>query len=398
MKTSWRSTRSKKVLYVNGEIGPSTVKYFAKNLPLMILDLKELVECESTSGKVEQLNACAKIIYEIIRKRTGLKPEIIKLNDGTEAISFSVGPNTGRAILLLCHYDTVFPEGTLKRRPFRVSGDRIEGPGVFDMKAGLVQGVWAIKFLLEHVHANQRILFLITPDEETGSLQSRKLIEEAGKNATLGIVLEPSENGKLKTGRKGVGTYEITVLGKAAHAGLHPEDGISAILEILHIVEKLSELQDLSRGTTINVGMISGGTATNVVPDRATISVDVRITGLDEAKRIDESIHSMKPQNHEAKITITGGINRLPMVKNERTLAVLEEVKKIGAGLDITIEDISVGGGSDGNIIAQYGIPVLDGMGAVGSGAHSDSEFVIASSVPKRTALLACTLLEFNLT
>ncbi len=382
---------------MNGETGSRAVEYFTKNLPLMIQDLKYLVECESPSGNIGLLNACLNTICEIIRKRTGLHPDIVKLNDGTGAISFFIGPNTRKAILVLSHYDTVFPEGTLERRPFRVSDDRIEGPGVFDMKTGLVQGVWAIKFLLERSHANQRILFLITPDEETGSLQSRKLIEESGKNATLGIVLEPSENGKLKTGRKGVGTYVITVTGRAAHAGLHPEDGISAILEISHIVEKLSEFQDIARGTTINVGVISGGTATNVVPDKATIAVDVRVTSLDEAKRIDGCINSLKTQNNEAKIAITGGLNRLPMVKNDLTLAAMEVVKRIGADLDIRIEDVSVGGGSDGNIISQYRIPVIDGLGAVGSGAHSDSEFVLMSSIPVRTALLTNILIKYSL-
>jgi glutamate carboxypeptidase len=370
--------------------------YFAANREEMITDLKKVIECESPSGNVALLNDCANEISKIIVKRTGLKPDIMELEDGTKAISLSIGRNSGMSILVLGHYDTVFPEGTLKKRPFHVSDDRIEGPGVFDMKAGLVQGIWAIKFMLEHVHGDQRMLFLVTPDEETGSLQSRKIIEEAGKNSSLGIVLEPSENGKLKTGRKGVGTYDITVQGRPAHAGLHPEDGISAIWEIVHIVERLSVLQDVSRGTTINVGTISGGTATNVVPDKATIAVDVRVVGLEEAKRIDDSIRSLKPQNPEAKIIITGGINRLPMVKNERTAAVLEEIKKLGNDLGIKIEDVFVGGGSDGNIISQYGLPVIDGLGAVGAGAHSDTEYVVLSSVSLRTALVAKILERYS--
>lgn len=372
------------------------LEYFRNNLDEMISDLKQVIECESPSGRVGLLNACADVISGIIEKRTGLKPDYLELSDGSRAISLTVGAKEEKGILILSHYDTVFPEGTLKRRPFRVSEDRIEGPGVFDMKTGLIQGIWALGFLLSNAEISRRISLLVTPDEETGSTLSRGFIESAGKSAILGLVLEPSENGKLKTGRKGVGEYDITIKGRSAHAGLHPEDGINAISEISRVITELPELQDLSKGTTLNVGTVSGGTATNVVPDMATIGVDVRVTCLAEARRIDESLHALKPKNPEAKITVTGGMNRLPMVKNEHTEKVLREIAGIGAEMGIVVKDTSVGGGSDGNIVAQYGIPIIDGMGAVGSGAHSDSEYAQVSSIPLRTALLAGTLLKFR--
>ncbi|MHB1709085.1 MAG: M20 family metallopeptidase [Thermoplasmataceae archaeon] len=371
-------------------------EYFENHLDEMLSDLKRVVECESPSGNVKLLNSCADTICGIIEDRTGIKPGLVGLSNGSRAISFSTGPNEGKGILVLCHHDTVFPEGTLKRRPFRISGDRIEGPGVFDMKTGLIQGIWALRFVLDNAIVRKRISFLITPDEETGSMLSRQLIEEEGKLATLGLVLEPSENGKLKTGRKGVGTYEIMALGRSAHAGLHPEDGINAIQEIAHVIGKLPEFQDLSKGTTINVGTINGGTATNVVPEMATIGVDVRVASLEEAGRVDECIRAIMPDNPAAKITVAGGMNRLPMRKNEKTEKALMEIAEIGSSFGIRIEDTSVGGGSDGNIIAQYGMAVIDGIGAVGSGAHSDSEYVQASSIPLRTALLAGTLIRFT--
>jgi glutamate carboxypeptidase len=385
----------KGVSSVSGKGGEIT-GFFTKNLQEMISDLKQVIECESPSGNVRLLNSCADRISRIIESRTGIKPDFEDLADGSRVLTFSVGQGEGDGILVLSHYDTVFPEGTLEKRPFLVSEGKIQGPGVLDMKAGIIQGIWALKFLMEHARVTRRIKFLMTPDEETGSLHSRKLIEESGKTSTLAIVLESSENGKLKTGRKGVGTYKITVNGRSAHAGLHPEDGINAILEAAYLVLELQELQDTSRGTTINVGMISGGTTTNVVPDVAEIGVDVRVASMEESRRVDQSINALKPRNADARVTIAGGLNRMPMSKNERTESVLREVAKIGAGLGILVEDISVGGASDANILAQTGMAILDGMGSVGSGAHSNSEFVAASTIPLRTALLAITLLRYS--
>ena len=382
---------------MNGETGSGAVEYFAKNLTLMIQDLKDLVECESPSGNTVLLNACADKVSEIILKRTDQKAASILLKDGSRIISSSVGGKEEKgSILVLCHYDTVFPVGTIKINPFSTDGGKAKGPGVLDMKAGIVQGIWAARFLAENNLSEAKIMFLFTPDEETGSMLSRGFIEDAGRNSGLVIVLEPSENGNIKTGRKGVGTYDIEITGRASHAGLHPEDGINAIVEIAGIITRINGFQDISKGTTINVGIISGGTATNVVPDHASIGVDVRVSNMIEAKRVDDALRNLKPSNPEARITVSGGINRLPMIKNEKTQAVLETVRKMGKTIGLVIEDVSVGGGSDANILSQFGMAILDGMGAAGSGAHSSSEYVDISSIPSRTALLAIVLAKFS--
>ena len=382
---------------MNGETGSRAVEYFTKNLPLMIQDLKDLVECESPSGNIGLLNACADRVSEIILKRTNQRPTSIQLKDGSRILSLSVGGKEEEGnILVLCHYDTVFPVGTLKINPFSTDGGKAKGPGVLDMKAGIVQGVWAVRYLVESNLSGTRITFLFTPDEETGSILSRGFIEDAGRSSGLVIVLEPSENGKIKTGRKGVGTYEIVITGRASHAGLHPEEGINAIAEIAGIIAKINGVQDIAKGTTINVGTISGGTATNVVPDHACIGVDVRVSNMIEAKRVGDAFRNLKPSNPEANITVSGGINRPPMIKNEKTQAALETVRQIGKTMGLVIEDVSVGGGSDANILSQFGMAILDGMGAVGSGAHSSSEYVDISSIPPRTALLALCLAKFS--
>ncbi len=382
---------------MNGEPGPRAVEYFAQNLPLMIQDLKDLVECESPSGNIGLLNACADKVSEIILKRTNHRPTSIQLKDGSRILSLSIGGKEEKGnVLVLCHYDTVFPVGTIKINPFSTVGGKAKGPGVLDMKAGIVQGIWSVRYLAENNLSGARITFLFTPDEETGSMESRRFIEDAGRNSGLVIVLEPSENGKIKTGRKGVGTYDIAITGRASHAGLHPEEGINAIAEIAGIIARINGIQDIAKGTTINVGTISGGTATNVVPDHASIGVDVRVSNMIEAKRVDDAFRNLKPSNPEAKITVSGGINRPPMIKNGKTQAVLETVRETGKTIGLVIEDVSVGGGSDANILSQFGMAILDGMGAVGSGAHSSSEYVNIPSIPSRTALLAIILAKYS--
>ncbi|QRF75382.1 glutamate carboxypeptidase [Thermoplasmatales archaeon] len=359
----------------------------------MLADLKAIVEQESPSGNVKLLNACAGTISGIIERRTGIRPSRTRLTDGSDILSLSIGPEQDSGgIIVLSHYDTVFPAGTLERIPFSNDEDILRGPGVFDMKTGIIQGIWALKFLIEQGVPGCGIRFLFTPDEETGSQQSGKYIEEAGSRCRAGIVLEPSENGRIKTGRKGVGTYNISITGRSAHAGLHPEEGINAIAEIARIVIALQAVQDIPKGTTINVGTISGGIATNVVPDHASIGVDVRISNMEEAHRIDAFFRNIKPIDPGARISVSGGINRFPMKKNRKTEAALVRVREIGESLGIRIEDVSVGGGSDGNILSLFNMAILDGMGAVGSGAHSDAEYVNTSSIPSRSALLAMVL------
>jgi len=381
------------VLFTNGKTAAETLGYFKANLPEMLADLKAIVEQESPSGNIKLLNACADTISGIIERRTGIRPSRTGLTDGSDILSLSIGPEQDSGgIIVLSHYDTVFPAGTLERIPFSNDEDILRGPGVFDMKTGIIQGIWVLKFLTEQGVPRCGVRFLFTPDEETGSQLSGKYIEEVGRRCRAGIVLEPSENGRIKTGRKGVGTYNTSITGRSAHAGLHPEEGINAIAEIARIVLELQAVQDIPKGTTINVGTISGGTATNVVPDHASIGVDVRISNMEEAHRIDEFFRNLKPVDPGARISVSGGINRFPMKKNGKTEAALVSVREIGESLGIRVEDVSVGGGSDGNILSLFDMAILDGMGAVGSGAHSDAEYVNTSSIPSRSALLAMVL------
>jgi glutamate carboxypeptidase len=300
-----------------------------------------------------------------------------------------------KPVLLLGHFDTVWDIGTLKTMPFKVEKGRAWGPGVYDMKLGIVMMMYSILALRE---ASDGVLpfpvriWLVT-DEEVGSESSRAITEKLAKESSAVLVLEPSQTieGAVKTWRKGVGSYTVKVIGKASHSGVDFEKGNSAIVELAKQITKIAGFTDLKRGITVNPGVISGGTRVNVVAAEASVEVDVRIMKLKDAALIEKKFRSLKPVNKKCKLQISGGINRPPMERSEKVLALYKKARAIAREIDprFALQEKGTGGGSDGNFTAALGIPTLDGLGAVGEGAHAMHESALLSEIPRRTALLA---------
>jgi len=288
-------------------------------------------------------------------------------------------------ILLLGHTDTVWPAGEIVKRPFKIESGRATGPGVFDMKAGIVLMWMALRALKE-----RPVTVLLTSDEEAGSTSSRNWIEaEAGKSRAV-LVLEPSlPGGALKTARKGVGRFTVKAIGRAAHAGIDPERGVNAIEEISRQILKLQNMTDPVRGTTVTVGVVQGGTRSNVIPADAAADVDVRIASLEEAERVATMIRALTPELAGARLEVRGGITRPPMERTTDTDRLFRDATRIAAQLGIDLKEGSTGGASDGNLTLALGIPTLDGLGAVGGGAHAVDEWVDVESLPQRAALIA---------
>ncbi len=354
----------------------------------MVSDLGRLVNVESPSHDLDAVTASAHVVAALISARLGSDPELIAGPAGPHVHWQGGGPPRA---LVVGHHDTVFPLGTLAARPFTVRDGRATGPGVFDMKGGLVAAIHAIASLADR----RGVELLITCDEEVGSLTSRQLIEERATAAGRVLVPEPSgDGGSLKIARKGVGTFTIDVTGRAAHAGLEPEKGVNALVEAAHQVLALTALARPELGTTVTPTVARAGTADNVVPATASIRVDVRVSTIDEAQRIDKQISALTPVDPQATISVSGGVNRPPMpVESSADLfaAAQRAAEAVGIG---ALEGVSVGGGSDGNLTAALGIPTLDGLGLVGGGAHADHEWIEVSSLPERAALLAALLTD----
>lgn len=298
--------------------------------------------------------------------------------------------------LLLGHMDTVWPRGTLSKMPVEVEGNVLRGPGVFDMKAGLAMGVYALR-VLRDLGAEPKVepVFLITSDEELGSPESEPLIVDWAGRVERAFVLEPALglDGRIKTRRKGVGHFTIRVTGKSAHGGLAPEEGASAILELAQVIQRIHALADPERGITLNVGVIEGGTRTNVVADHARAEVDVRVWTAEDAERIDAALHALEPTVPGTRIDVTGGIGRGPLERTPRNVRLWNRAAAIGEQLGLALEEGAAGGGSDGNFTSRY-TATLDGLGAVGDGAHALHEFVYVDRAIERTALLAGLLAE----
>jgi glutamate carboxypeptidase len=299
-------------------------------------------------------------------------------------------------VLLLGHLDTVWPVGELSRMPLRAAAGRLYGPGVFDMKAGLAIGICAIRALIEtRLLPPHRIALLFTSDEETGSATSRSLIEAEADRSAAVLVLEPAlPGGGVKTSRKGVGEYRLEARGVAAHAGIEPERGASAVLELAHQTVALAGLQDLARGITVTVGRLEGGTRSNVVPAHAAAHVDVRVTTAADAREIDRRIRDLQPAVAGVSLSITGGMNRPPMERTSGVGRLYELARTLAGELGHVLGEGGTGGASDGNFTAGRGVPTLDGLGAIGGGAHAADEHVELEPLPMRAALVAGLLLR----
>lgn len=360
------------------------------DLDAMLTDLAALVSIESPSHDIAALTTSAAAVAELLERLTGIAPEIV---DGPAGPHVHWRGGGEPRVLIVGHHDTVFPLGTLARRPFTVADGKATGPGVFDMKTGIVLAAHAVASLADA----SRVEILVTADEEVGSRTSRSLLEERAIAAGSVLVLEASaDGGALKTGRKGVGTFQIDVTGRAAHAGLEPEKGINALVEAAHQILSVATLAAPAKGTTVTPTVASAGTAENVVPASASVRVDVRVTTMDEAARIEAAMAGLAPAEPSATVSVSGEVNRPPMDESAST-ELFALARKVAADLGLPEpQGVAVGGGSDGNFTAAAGVPTLDGLGAVGGGAHADHEWVDVTSLPARAALLAGLLRELS--
>jgi glutamate carboxypeptidase len=372
--------------------------YLRKRLPEMLETLRELTLLESPSLEKEPADRCCQFLAEKWL-RHGTIAQILRQKHRGDHLRVVWKPPAGQAksqLLVLGHYDTVYPTGTLANMPFRVSAGKAYGPGTFDMKAGIVQALFALEAIRElRAPVQKRLVFLWTSDEEIGSESSRKLIEEEAQRSDAVFVLEPSlgPRGLLKTSRKGVGEAQLIVHGRASHAGLAPEKGINAVHELAAQIGRLEKWNDLRRGVTINADAVSGGSRTNVIADRAQATLDLRAWRFADMRALEKRLHSLKPVHRGAKLEIRGGFDRPPL-ERKHSAALFARAKTIARELGFPLGEAAAGGGSDGNFTAALGIPTLDGLGAVGDGAHATYEHIIINTMPQRAALLAALLTD----
>ncbi|MFZ9818336.1 MAG: M20 family metallopeptidase [Ilumatobacteraceae bacterium] len=349
----------------------------------MLRDVESFVNIESPSHEVDDLRRSAQFLAELMERVLGSRPTLVESPEGPH-VHWKGSSDT--RVLVVGHHDTVFPKGTVARRSFSRDGDVARGPGIFDMKAGIVQAIYGLGEIEESAHVE----ILITADEEVGSYASRELIEERARVAGHVLVIEPSaDGGALKIGRKGVGTFRVDIEGRASHAGLEPEKGINSLVELAAQVQTIASFARPDVGTTVTPTVASAGTTENVVPASAHIIVDTRISEPAEKARVESAFASLAPTVPGATVTVSGSINRPPMHESaaQSLFALATGVaKEIGVA---DLRGVSVGGGSDGNFTAAIGIPTLDGCGAVGGGAHAESEHIIVSTMPERAALVA---------
>ncbi|MBK8822167.1 MAG: M20 family metallopeptidase [Anaerolineales bacterium] len=356
--------------------------------------LKQLVEIESPSHDKAAVDRVGIFVADEALKYGADVEVISNTKTGDHVVArWGSGEN---GILLLCHMDTVFPLGTLKSMPYREADGKIYGPGTLDMKAGIVICLAALEELQKSGRLNRPVTLLCTSDEEIGSSTSRKYIEEYAKESALVLVMEAALlDGSLKTWRKGAGGFRVHVKGVAAHAGGDHEKGRNAIEEMAHQVLAIQKMTDYTRQTTLNVGVVNGGTVSNVIPEEAFAEVDIRVMQPGEWERIEAEMKTLKPVLDGTTLKITGGLNRPPMPFDETMKATFEKAKSIAAGIGMELKAGGTGGASDGNFVAPFGIPVLDGMGAIGEGYHSEREYIFADSLEQRRDLLIALLMNW---
>lgn len=361
--------------------------------PRLRARLRELVEIESPSDDREAVNRAADRVIEWARE---LGAETLRHPGGSygDVLELRFGADlSGKPVLILGHLDTVYPMGTLATMPWREvdaeDGVRLMGPGVVDMKAGVVMALEAIAALRALNALNRPVTLLLNPDEEVGSEVSRPHTERLARESSAVFVLEPAQGLAYKTARKGVGHFELTVTGVAAHAGVDFASGHSAVLEMARLVQEISNWTDLSKGFTVNVGVIAGGTRSNVVAAQCKAEVDARVATMDDIARVEKMFRNLSTKDSGCTLRVEGGINRPPMERSAGTVALFQQAQRLAMQIGLDLQEAATGGGSDGNFTAAIGVPTLDGMGAVGGGAHSPGEFVVASHLVERTAMLA---------
>jgi glutamate carboxypeptidase len=373
---------------------PENFDYFQKRLDAMVDAIREIVDIESPSRDISQSE---KVVEHIVNAARSLPLELeverIPADGYGQHLAIRAFPSLGKNVLLLGHTDTVHPIGTNLKNPTRIEGDKFFGCGIFDMKANIVLMIEALRFFAETgTEPARSITIFLSCDEEIGSRTGRPLVEREASSAEVCLVLEPSFEGKVKTGRKGTGMFKLHAQGIPAHAGLEPEKGASAILELSRQIEKLHLLNDPAAGTTVNVCTIRGGTTSNVIPEHAECEIDVRFSTAHEAVRIENAVRQLTPIDERVSLELTGEINRPPLERSGTVVRLYETARELAASFDYELGEVQVGGASDGNFVAALGVPVLDGLGITGAGAHTLNEHILVSDIASRATLVTLLL------
>jgi len=369
------------------------LSYLAAHQRPLITLLRRFVECESPSDDPAAVNRFVELVSDTVAPMAK-----VKTHSGGKFGKHLVcemrlpGRKKSGQILALGHADTVWPLGTLKTMPFREAEGRLWGPGVLDMKAGIAFFIFAARALQElEIPVPSKVLLQLNSDEEVGSENSRPLTEKNAAASKAVLVLEPGTGleGKLKTARKGVGDFTIVVRGKASHAGVDFNAGASAILELCRQINQIAGFTNMGQGITVNPGVISGGTRSNVVAAEARVEVDIRIALLKDAEALEKKFHALRPFDARCSLEVTGGLNRPPMERSAEIVKLFRTAQALARGLDVIVDESQTGGGSDGNFTAALGIPTLDGLGGVGEGAHAPTESILVDRIADRSALIA---------
>jgi glutamate carboxypeptidase len=370
-----------------------TLQYFRDREPSIITAIRGIVDIEAPSYDAVQSRAVADWIESAARS-TGaeLTVERISVSDG-EHVIIRAFPGAEKHTFLLGHTDTVHPIGTNLKNPTRIEGDKFYGCGIFDMRSGIVLMLETLRyFAVTGTRPARPITILLSCDEEVGSHSGQEFVEREAAGAAECFVFEPSAEGRVKTGRKGTGMYTLTAHGVPAHAGLEPEKGANAIAELARQIEHIHGVARPDIGTTVNVTTIRGGTTTNVIPEHAECEIDVRFSQMDEVERIDAGLRSLNATDSRVSLELTGGINRPPLERTDAVVALFERAREIGASFGYELGEAQVGGGSDGNFVAALGVPVLDGLGIAGDGAHTLEEHILVSDIANRATLVTLLL------
>jgi glutamate carboxypeptidase len=367
----------------------------SRQQPELLEMIAGLVRVESPTEDPAAVNRSVRLVEKWLRQGGG-KSKRTRQSAAGDLLVSRFGPvrSTLKPLMLLGHLDTVWPLGTLRKMPFRLRAGRAWGPGVLDMKAGVAMAVIALRVLQQAGRLNRPVILLLNSDEETGSNHSRALTESLARKCASVFVLEPAQGipGAYKTARKGVANYHLRVHGVSAHSGVDFSHGHSAVVELGRQIERASAFTNLARGITVNAGVIGGGTRSNVVAAEAWAEFDVRIARAVDGPRIDRRFRSLRPVDRQCTLEVEGGLNRPPMERTPGTISLFRRAATIAAGLGFDLQEAATGGGSDGNFTSALGIPTLDGMGAVGEGAHADHESILLDALVPRTALLAAMI------
>ena len=370
------------------------LQYFERRQEAIINLIREIVDIESPSYNAEQ----SRVVTDWVEKEarsTGVDVSIerISVEDGNHLV-IRAFPGDGKHTFLLGHTDTVHPISTNLKNPTRIEGDKFYGCGIFDMKSGIVLMLEALRFFAKNqIKPTHPITILLSCDEEVGSHSGRPLVEREASNAERCLVFEPSADGRVKTGRKGTGMFTFHAHGIPAHAGLEPEKGANAILELSCQIEEIHKTARPDEGTTVNVTTIKGGTTSNVIPEHAECQIDVRFSKMAEAERVDAEIRALKAFDDRVTLGLSGGINRPPMERTDAVVDLYQKARELTTGFGYDLGETQVGGASDGNFAAALGVPVLDGLGITGDGAHTLNEHILVSDVAKRAALVTLLLI-----